>query len=238
MKILRVVAVASALVTGLALSACATSSGSAPSEAPLSTDGPVDVAEVHAAWLDAGRAVGLVTYGSSTCLPMVEDIAADGQNVTVALSDPADKPCTMDYVPRATLVTLPPGVDAAADIAITVTGAIEGTATLDGDDDLPGTVGEPTDFEPSAGWFDQAGFVVLTWGSSTCVPTVEGVEATGESALTVTFAELPADQACTMDVAPRLAIAAAPDGFDGEDDVTLTLAGGGVEGSTLILGDR
>ncbi len=233
-------AAASILLAGLLLSACATPSGGTPSGAPTEPV-PTDSApasEVHAAWLDAGRLIGVVTLGSSTCVPTADDVKAEGQTVTVTLVDPEGKPCTRDYVPRATLVEPPSAVDAASDITIVVTGAASGTAVLDGEDDLPGTFGEPTDYEPSAGWYDEQGFVVLTWGSSTCAPAVQGVEASGEHELTLTFADFPADQVCTADMAPRLAVASVPGGFDDEDDVTLILAGAEITGTTRILGDR
>src|SRR5690606_9896809 len=154
-----------------------------------------------------------------------------------AIAEPEPGPCTMDYVAQATYVALPEGVDPHEDLTITLTGALSGTTMLDGGDELAGTPGESTDFAPSAGWFDETGFVVLTWGSSSCAPSLASVEATGEHALTLTFADLPEDQACTMDMAPRVAVAAVPEGFGHDDDVTLTLDGAGISGTTTILGD-
>lgn len=242
MRILRAAAaVAAVLVTGSMLAACATPSGGStepPAPTPAAeTDSPA-AGDLHAAWLDAGRAVGIVTYGSSTCLPVVDDIEGEGSSITVTIAEPEDKPCTMDYVPRATYVALPAGVDITDDLTIVLTGAIEGSVVLDDDDDLTGTPGDSTDFAPSAGWFDKTGFAALTWGSSSCAPVVSGVESTGDAALTLTFADLPEDQACTRDMAPRAVVAAVPDGFDDDDDVTLTFAGADVTGTTTILGDR
>ena len=239
MNLRRAAAVATGLVAGGTLAACATPAGGpteAPTPSPMAeTDAPT---ELHAAWLDAGRAVAVVTYGSSTCLPTVDDVQGEGSSVTVVISEPEDGPCTMDYVPRATYVALPAGVDIDDELTIAVTGALEGTVVLDDEDDLTGTPGESTDYAPSAGWFDDSGFVVLTWGSSSCVPSVASVEAAGDDALALTFADLPEDQACTMDMGPRVAIAAAPEGFDDDDDVTLTLSGADISGTTTILGDR
>lgn len=239
----RAAAMATLIAAGLALAACATPAGG-PSEAPSEPPTPTPAAEtdaateLHAAWLDAGRAVAVVTYGSSTCLPAVEDVQGEGSSVTVVISEPEDGPCTMDYVPRATYIGLPAGVDIDDGLTVVVTGAFEGTVKLDDEDDLTGTPGESTDYAPSAGWFDKTGFVVLTWGSSSCAPGVASVEATGDEALALTFADFPDDQVCTMDMGPRVAVAAVSDGFGDEDDVELTLSGADISGTTTILGDR
>lgn len=180
--------------------------------------------------------IGIVTVGSSTCTPLAEESAAEGQTITVSLVDPDAKACTHDLVPRATAIVVPEAVDRAEDVTIVVTGAAEGSAELDGDDGL--TAGGQTDYAPSAGWNSESEFVVLTWGSSSCAPTVQSVAASGEHALTLTFAEFDVDQVCTVDMAPRLVVAGVPDGFGDEDDVSLTLTGGGVSGTTPILGDR
>lgn len=241
MKTLRVVAVTAAITAGLMLSACATPTGAAPEPSPpppAPAQETTQASELDAAWLDAGRAIALVTYGSSTCVPTVDDVQGEGSSVTVVISEREDGPCTMDYVPQATYVALPAGVDITGELTIVVTGALEGATMLDDEDDLTGIPGESTDYTPSAGWFDATGFVVLTWGSSSCAPTVAAVEAAGDDALALTFADLPEDQVCTMDMAPRVAVAAAPEGFRDEDDVTLTFAGAQISGSTTILGDR
>ncbi|MFV0319552.1 MAG: hypothetical protein ACK5IN_04135 [Microbacterium sp.] len=237
MRILRTAALASTVAAGLLLAACATP----PSGTPLPiTPDPTDetsvATEVHAAWLDDGRVIGLVTYGSSTCLPTVGSVEGEGQRVTVEIDESEEaRPCTMDYAPQATLIGVPEGVDAAEAVEIVLTGALSGATSLDGDADLTGT-GE--EFVPSAGWFSDDGFAVVTWGSSTCAPLVESVEATGDDAITLTFAEFEGNQACTSDLAPRIAIAEVPEGFGDEDDVTLTLTGAGVSGTVEILGDR
>jgi len=224
-----------ALLAALALAGCATPAGGTPSgtaEPPPADQGATDVA---AAWLDDGRAIGLVTHGSSTCVPTAGDSTADGQTVTVALTDPEGKACTQDLVPRATFVGVPDSVDTSAGVTVVATGAAEGTVQVGGAVGLSGT-GTPTDYAPSAGWYSATGLVVLTWGSSTCVPTVQGVAATGEDALTLTFADFPADAVCTMDMVPRLVVVDAPAG-PGDGDVTLTLEGG-VSGTTTVLGHR
>lgn len=85
----------------------------------------------------------------------------------------------------------------------------------------------PIDFEPSAGWYGDGHFLILTWGSSGCPPTIDTVEATRGDEVTVTFADPPADQVCTMDMAPQLT-AAAVEGATG-DDIELVLTGDGYD---------
>lgn len=239
MKSRSSVAAASLLLLAFGLAGCATPTGhpggtpSGPAAPPSAGTGP---AGVSAAWLDAGRMIGIVTVGSSTCAPLAEEAAVDGQTITVSLVDPDARACTHDLVPRATAIVVPEAVDRTEDVTIVLTGAAEGSAELDGADGL--TASGQTDYAPSAGWNSETEFVVLTWGSSSCAPTVQSVTVSDEHALTLTFAEFEADQVCTMDMAPRLAVAGVPDGFGDEDDVSLTLAGGGVSGTTPILGDR
>lgn len=212
-----------------------TSTGSTDKSDSADDNGNDDFDDIEAAWLDDGRAFALVTWGSSTCVPMVDEITADGQNVSLTLVDaPADKACTADMSPRASFGGLPEGVDPTKDVTLTVKyGDVTDDVELDGSASLTGTPGTSTEFQPSAGWFDDSSLVLLTWGSSTCAPVVEGVEGSG-SAGTVTFKTDEA-AACTMDMAPRLTIVA----FDGDvDDDTfeLTLVGGNLDGTLTVLG--
>ena len=49
------------------------------SASPGASGGAAGTDDVEAAWLDGGRGVGLVTYGSSSCLPVIgEPTYADG----------------------------------------------------------------------------------------------------------------------------------------------------------------
>ena len=223
---------ANSLVAGLglavllsgALAGCASSSGSTPTSAPSPSNGS-EVA-IDAAWLDDGRVLGLVTQGSSTCVPVAEDATLeDDGSLTVSLLEPAETtPCTRDLVPRVTLVEVPEGLDPARNLAITVTGdGYAGSTELEGAAGLIGT--GATDHLPSAGWTDQdRQFVLLTWGSSSCVPVIADVAASGPAQVTVSFQTPPADQVCTTDMAPR-AIVAVVDGLEADGDVSLILAG-------------
>jgi hypothetical protein len=66
------------LLAGGALAGCASTASSAPSSTP--TAGDDGEAQIDAAWLDDGRIIGLVTTGSSTCIPAADDatLQADG----------------------------------------------------------------------------------------------------------------------------------------------------------------
>jgi len=233
-----------ALSAGIALvtllSACATgpsTSGSTPSPTPPASASAEEV-EIDAAWLNGGTMIGLVSYGSSTCVPMADTVELlDDGTLSVTLADPAaDQPCTMDFVPRVTLVDVPADVDAAEDLQVTVEGdGFTATAELEGVD-----VGEaPEEFGPSAGWTGQDDtFVIATWGSSGCPPVIESAEATGPTEITVTFMTPPADQVCTTDMAPRGTLATVS-GLEGDGPTDLVLTGAEFDGARVtILGEN
>ncbi|QKJ18224.1 hypothetical protein [Microbacterium hominis] len=226
----RILPLAVLLAGGLLLSACATpvgtvgsepSGSSSPSPSPSASDDDTAETEVDAAWLDAGRMIGVVTYGSSTCIPRAEEVAMVDGVLEVELRDDPAAACTRDLAPRASVVALPEGVDPTQDLEIRVTGGYSGDTDLDGLDAAPSGT---TEFLPSAGWVEDGMFVVLTWGSSSCVPELASVEATGPAEVTATFATPPADQVCTMDMAPR-ALVATVEGVD-DDEAVLVLTGG------------
>jgi hypothetical protein len=225
------------------LSGCASAGAGGGSDTGSTSGTPTASAdlELGAGWVDAGRMIALTTWGSSTCIPMAEEPQLDGDVLAVTLVDPApegtDVACTLDYVQRATLVGVPEGVDPAADLSIEVTYAsAAGETTLPR---VPGLVRptEPTDYAPSAGWVgDDGTFALVTWGSSSCAPQIEDVATTTASEVTVTFATPPADQVCTMDMAPRVALAAA-EGVAGVDGAELVLQGDTFDGIRVpILG--
>lgn len=232
----RVTLAAATLLFAALLGGCATNPGAVtPSPADQSAgespaNGSGSDGDIEAAWLDGGRMVGIVTQGSSTCVPVADDVELADGVLTVTLVVPGDRaqPCTRDLVPRVTLVGLPEPVDPSAGLRIVAKGeGLDEDTDLDGVD-LPMPDG-PTDYQPTAGWTDEDGqFVILTWGSSSCPPIIEDVQATGEAEVTVTFQKPPADQVCTMDIGPRGNVAQV-EGLDDDSDVELVLIGGGPE---------
>ena len=206
------------------LAGCASQAATAPSSSPQGTGGTD--AEISAAWLDDGRLIGLVTTGSSSCVPVADGatLEADGSLAVTLMEPDADTACTADMAPRVTLVEVPEGVDPAEDLAITVTGdGVDASTELEGAEGMTGGTG--TDYLPTAGWTGTDGqFVLLTWGSSSCAPVISEVAATGPAEVTLTFETPPADQVCTMDMAPRATVAFV-EGLEEDSDVSLILTG-------------
>lgn len=238
----RLAAALSSLAALLLIAGCTATPGT---DTPTSTPAPNansgdDANDVEGVLLDEGRMFAVVTWGSSGCIPQVDEVTADGQTVTVELVDVEpengeEQVCTTDFVPRASVGALPEGVDPTAEITLQVTyGDIADDVDLDGGPAFTGKPGESTEYRPSAGWFDDDTLVLLTWGSSSCAPVVESVEGSG-AAGTVTFVT-DDEQICTMDMAPRATIVAFPDDAVDDDDFTLTLTGGGLEGTVKVLG--
>ena len=167
------------LFAGCASGTAGAGAGSDASDGSASPTG--SELEVEAGWLDGGRQIALVTWGSSGCT--VASVAVGTQPdgaLAVTLDDGAGdgaKACTADYAPRVTLVGVPEGVDPSKDLDLVVTDA-HGSR---GDTDIDGVAGlaagGETDYAPSAGWIDDDLIAVLTWGSSSCAPQVETVEA-------------------------------------------------------------
>jgi len=223
-------------MASLLLAGCATPSGGSPSTEPSASETLTPDPDLGAAWLDNGRLIGLVTLGSSTCVPGLADEAKYEDGVLqVELAAPeGDKACTSDLVPRVTLVGVPADVDPEEDLAIEVNGDnYYGEVELAGAAGL--AAGGETDYKPSAGWATAEGqFVILTWGSSTCVPVIEDVAATGPAEVTVTFQEPKADQVCTMDMVGQPQVTAVND-LEESSDVQLILTKGGFLGLKLPI---
>lgn len=221
---------AALVLSTLMLAGCATTSPvpAAPSQTPTPEEPAMELA---AAWLDAGRMIGLVTWGSSSCVPHAEAATASGQEITVTLVDATDGPCTADYGPRASEIAVPAGVDPHQPVTVHLT-YLDQTAdlTLAGDEELTGTPGDPTDYQPTAGWFNDNGIALLTWGSSSCRPQVAGIEETADG-ITVNFT--PHDGMCTMDMAPRVTVLYVE---QVDRDRSLTLAGDNLDATIPILG--
>ncbi|MFC5338150.1 hypothetical protein [Leucobacter denitrificans] len=238
----RITATTTALLaSALLVAGCASSADDAetdpvttPEETTPGTAG--DNLDFDIAWLDNGRMVAIVTDGSSSCVPVAETVTTGGQTVTVELSEgESDQACTADLVPRASLVALPQGIDPTADVKFNVTlGSATGDEDLDGNSALTGTPGDSTDYAPSAGWFDDDALVLLTWGSSTCPPVIDTVEASGNAG-TVQF--VTEERACTMDMTPRATIVDFGDIEDGDDGspFVLTLVGDGLDAKLEVI---
>lgn len=231
--------------TGLALAAIAASltialAGCAqlePVSAPIptgeATSTPEPSTDPAAAWLDGGRMIGLVTFGSSSldCTPVAQEVSAEGQTITVTLAEPAPNAvCTADFTARATPIAVPEGVDATKDVTVSFDGAgFQGRVPLAGSSRL----GSTAQGQPSAGWFAPNGILLLTWGSSTCRPVVSGLteEASGATA---TF-QADANRVCTMDMVPRISVLGVTAPADPTDYV-LTLKGDNLDGRVTVVG--
>jgi len=238
----RLAAALTAIAAVALIAGCSASPGSS---APTSTSAPSTQAtpdddrnDMEGAILDEGRMFAVVTYGSSTCIPVVDTVTADGQTVAVTLADAdgdGDKACTADYAPRVSLGALPEGVDPTTEITLTVTyGDVTDDVDLDGDASFTGVPGSTTEYAPSAGWVDDGSLVLLTWGSSSCPPVVESLEGAGAEG-TVTFVT-DDTQVCTMDMAPRATLLAFGDDTVTDDAFTLTMVGGGLDGTVTVRG--
>lgn len=217
-------------------------SGCATAATPAS-EGTVEptasVLEVEAGWLDGGREIALVTWGSSNCVPIASDVAlqADGTLAVTLDNGDANTACTADYAPRLTTVGVPDGVDPAQGVSLVVTDSTGGR----GERELAGVeglvAGGSTDYAPSAGWIDGDLIALLTWGSSSCAPEVESVLEGGPANIDVTFVTPPADQMCTMDMAPRPLLLSVGVLDVETEGLTLTLSGGDAQFATPVTVD-
>ncbi|WP_460798934.1 hypothetical protein [Microbacterium sp. GXF0217] len=230
-------AAVAALAAGCATTPADTSptSSSAPEQSAAPT--PLKEDDFEGAWLDEGRMFAVITLGSSTCIPQVDEVTASGQQVTVTLVDPdPDAICTMDLAPRASVGAFPEGVDPAQEVELLVTyDGVTDDIDLDGDSALTGVPGTPSEYTPSAGWFDDESLVLLTWGSSSCPPVIESVEGAGATG-TVTFAAEEEGAQCTMDMAPRAVIIAFGEDEVEDDDFQLTLVGANLDTTIPVRG--
>lgn len=239
----RVAALLAGLAAVVVISAgCAgTPAGTTPTSSgePQQSSAPAPRTDddFDAAWLDDGRMFAVVTTGSSTCVPQVDEVTASGQQVTVSLVDiDADAVCTADLAPRASVGVFPEGIDPTKDVELVVTyDGVTDDADLDGDPELTGIPGTSTEYTPSAGWFDDESLVLLSWGSSSCPPIVESVEGSGATG-TVAFAADEEGKQCTMDMAPRATIVAFPDDAVEDDGFQLTLVGANLDTTIPVRG--
>ncbi|ALJ22002.1 hypothetical protein [Microbacterium sp. No. 7] len=221
----RALALVPLALGALLLAACAPGTAGAGGDTATGVPAPPLEAgiDVEAAWLDGGRSVAVVTWGSSSCVPVAEDVKLEADGGVAVSLRPADaEVCTADYAPRATLVGLPAGASAGDALNLVVT-----LEDARGETSLGAYAGgDVAEYTPSAGWAGDDLIAILTWGSSSCAPVVESVEETSASAVSVVFAD-PGTKPCTMDMAPRVALVGVAD--VAHDAATLTLSGGGAE---------
>lgn len=201
MRIRPFAALAGSFVVAAALAACAT-----PAAGDAAPGGGADAVapapRVDAGWLDGGATIGVVTYGSSSCRPEVSQVTEEGGVIVVALREPAADACTDDLVARALEVPVPEGVDASTDQQVRV--ELEDVRT---DIDLPAYAGGLVEaYSPSASWIGDRVIALRTWGSSSCLPVVEDTRVASPASVVVRFEIPPADQVCTMDMAPQLTL--------------------------------
>ncbi|MBT2484601.1 MULTISPECIES: hypothetical protein [unclassified Microbacterium] len=235
----RIAAALAALVASVLIAGCTSMPGSdAPTDGPVPDVDSGDTDDIEGTLLDGGRMFAVVTWGSSTCVPQIDAISAEGQTVTLTLVDPQGDGdtapvCTKDRAPRASVGALPEGVDPASEVTLNVS---YGDVSDDVDLDVHSASADAPGMEtghPSAGWYDDGGLVLLTWGSSSCPPIVEALEGAGNEG-TATFVT-DDEKICTMDFAPRATVIDfGDDAVDDDGTFTLTLVGGGLDGTVEV----
>jgi hypothetical protein len=223
------------LLAAGALAGCATG-GPAPAITLDPSETAAEEVAVDAAWLDGGASVAVLLEGSSTCVPMADDVRyADGVLSVSMLEPSSDTACTRDLVLRGVPVALPADVDPTQDLRIDVVGdGYTGTTDLAGAEGAtPGAGAE--EGTPSAGWASAAGtFALLTYGSSSCRPQVQDAAVAAPGQIAVTFATPPADQVCTADYAPRVTVVTVADVETGTA-YSASLTGEGFEATPVVI---
>lgn len=229
----RLSAIALAAGALLVLAGCGSQPAAAPSNEPPSDAPAGDVQPLEATWLDDGRWLGVVTWGSSGCAIVVDEVTADGQDITVtSLESDTNAACTADHVPRPTVFGVPEGVDPTQDATVSMLAdGVTYTTPLAGDSALTGVPGQPGGFTASAGWVD-SGIILLTWGSSTCTPQVSELSVTDGGATVVFDAN---DRMCTMDMAPRATYLESSE-LVKQPGFVLTLEGDNLDGTVSVIG--
>jgi hypothetical protein len=224
----RTLALVTLAAAAALLAGCATGTGSpgASSPAPSATA----ASEIGAAWLGGGETVGLVTFGSSStaCIPTAASTTYASGILTVELAGPpANTACTMDYTARATPVAVPAGVDSSKDVRVVVTGAVQGETVLAGVASMP-PGGSSYEGVPTAGWTTLPNtLVLLTYGSSTCLPQISDAKVSSPGKITVTEAALPANTPCTADMVPQTTVVEVPGVTSGTAYTMVLLTAGG-----------
>lgn len=80
---------------------------------------PADAGGPGVGWTAQDGLLYVVTFGSSTCPVLAEpDTSLTDGTLSVTLVAPSDGPCTMDYVPTTSVVSVPDGVDASVPVPV------------------------------------------------------------------------------------------------------------------------
>ena len=73
-----------------------------------------------AGWSETGNELYVVTFGSSSCPSVANEITVDGTTLTVKLIETGGAVCTADYSPTTSTVPVPGGIDTAVSQVITI----------------------------------------------------------------------------------------------------------------------
>lgn len=129
--------VAAALLSGALLTGCAgepAAVGSFVAEGadtdsydfgPSTADGgPAFDPTPSVAWVDEGRYLGVVAYGSSSCPAVPTEVDWDGEVLRVELGEryPDAEVCSADLGPYAVVVEVPAGLDPARETRVEIAG--------------------------------------------------------------------------------------------------------------------
>lgn len=79
--------------------------------------------EFSSSWSDDDRSIEIVTYGSSSCIPVITAISVPGvQQIDIRLEHPTqDRFCTMDYAPQVNEFRAPSQISPNSTVHLTVT---------------------------------------------------------------------------------------------------------------------
>ncbi|MGO4301247.1 hypothetical protein [Leifsonia sp. RAF41] len=120
----RLVSAIAALATVAVLAGCSTAP-SRPLEGyagePKGVDAPASSAggASWTAWLEDGTQFAIVLYGSSTCPPKVQNVAATADDTITATLAPAPGGiCTHDIVPHTTVFSTPERITKTAEVKV------------------------------------------------------------------------------------------------------------------------
>lgn len=209
---------AAALALAVVLTGCATNltpgssappapsaNAETPAPAPVPDESETDddmffSTTPSASWVNNGAGIVLLTWGSSSCVPEAADVTADGQNVSVTMAPPAGDFCTADMAPRGTYIAVPDSVK--RDQPVTLKSAVD-SAEL-GLEVAPTEVVDMVGMQsPTAAWVG-SNIALVSWGSSSCRPSISGLSEESATSLTATFAA--PEGACTRDLVPRVTL--------------------------------